>query len=352
MTLWGDLATVRPEHTPDAETLIARARAHENVVAMGPESMWSSRPEALLSSPGAAVQRPRVTKRSLLLAGIAAAGALVVTAGWWQAHRAPAYKTEVGEQRSLKLGDGSTVQLNSRSRIRVRYSERERSIDLLQGQALFNVAKDARKPFIVRSDGVVVRAVGTRFDVYRKSTGTVITVVEGTVAVLPAQGSSASLPARPSSAAEGELGGGTAARGPQSARSLSKGQVAEEGGTAGSRESPIPSRSSLLYLDAGEQVIVDERSAPRPMPANVAEVTAWSQGKLVFRSVPLSSVVEEFNRYNTRRLVLDANAPDIPITAVFSSTDTQMLVEFLKDQPDFTVASGSREVHIRPRQQE
>src|SRR5690606_26847429 len=88
-----------------------------------------------------------------------------------------------GEQRTVTLADGSVIELNARSRIKVRYADRERAIDLLQGQALFRVAKDPTKPFIVASGGTYVRAVGTQFDVYKKSVGTVVTVVEGRVAV-------------------------------------------------------------------------------------------------------------------------------------------------------------------------
>jgi len=90
---------------------------------------------------------------------------------------------DVGEQRSIALADGSIIDLNARSRIRVRLSKDERDVELLQGQALFHVAKDNSRPFVVRSDTTVVRAVGTEFDVYRKKNGTVITVLEGRVVV-------------------------------------------------------------------------------------------------------------------------------------------------------------------------
>src|SRR5262249_21762120 len=62
---------------------------------------------------------------------------------------APTYATALGEHRSLELADGSTVELNSHSRIRVRYSKQERDVEIVEGQALFRVAHDTSRPFIV-----------------------------------------------------------------------------------------------------------------------------------------------------------------------------------------------------------
>ncbi len=72
--------------------------------------------------------------------------------------RPQTYATQVGEQRSIALNDGSTVELDTRSRIRVRLERDARKIELLEGQALFHVAKDERRPFIVSCDEVRVRA--------------------------------------------------------------------------------------------------------------------------------------------------------------------------------------------------
>src|SRR4029077_9414852 len=110
----------------------------------------------------------------------AAAHAFAVVIGgavWWQAHRYPLYSTDIGERRSITLADGSTVDLNARSQLRVEFSKSERRVELLDGQALFQVAKDKQRPFIVHSGDATVRAVGTQFDVYRKDSGTTITVL-------------------------------------------------------------------------------------------------------------------------------------------------------------------------------
>jgi hypothetical protein len=110
---------------------------------------------------------------------------MLVSAVTWLFEFQNVYATGIGEQRTVTLSDGSTVELNSQSRLRVAFHPHERDVELLEGQALFHVAHDRTRPFLVQSEGAKVRAVGTQFDVYRKSDGTVITVVEGRVAVMP-----------------------------------------------------------------------------------------------------------------------------------------------------------------------
>src|SRR5205823_2531257 len=97
-------------------------------------------------------------------------------------------------ERSIALPDGSLIELNARSSVRVRFTSNERAVELFEGQALFRVAKDPARPFIVSSDGKRVRAVGTQFDVYRKKASTTVTVLEGRVTVGRAAAEGTSLP--------------------------------------------------------------------------------------------------------------------------------------------------------------
>src|SRR5262249_39042282 len=155
-----------------------------------------------------------------------------------------------------------------KSRIRVRFTRERRDIELLEGQALFHVAAENKRPFVVRSGTAQVRAIGTEFDVYRRNEGTTVTVVEGRVAV---------------------------------------------------REEAVP---RTLLLSAGEQVTVAPKTAPHSGKANVAAATAWTQRRLVFNSSPLPQVAEEFNRYNRRQLVIEDPAlADFRISGVYSSMD-------------------------------
>jgi transmembrane sensor len=232
------------------------------------------------------------------------------------------YATALGEQRSLALSDGSTVQLNSLSRIRIRYSEHERTVDLLQGQALFHVAKDTTRPFIVHSGQTRVRAVGTQFDVYRKTDGTIVTVVEGRVAILNEE--------RPSVLRhDGEQG----LRNP--APSAEVAAFAQREGVG------------AIFLSAGEQITVSPRTARRTSHPNLAGATSWTQRQLVFDSASVADVAEEFNRYNQRKIVIDPSAlGTLHISGVFSSTDAASLVRFLRDRPGVRVTETPTEIRV------
>jgi transmembrane sensor len=310
--LWSELARVDRGRDIDVPALVREAMSTANVIALGdrPPIEEAASADPLMSSRSLTRgRRYRVAATVLLTLSLALAGVL------WQSHRYPTYTAALGEQRSITLSDGSIVELNSRSRIRVRFSPDERSIDLLEGQGLFRVAHNPARPFIVRSGEVQVRAVGTQFDVYRRPTGTVVTVVEGKVEVT----GSAEPPAD---------------RNPQV--------------TAATRATAIPhSRSSSLHLAAGEQVTVGVDPPRAPRAVNVEAATAWTHRQLVFDSTPLREVADEFNRYNRRQLVVsDAGLDGVLINGVFSSTDPQPLLRFLRAQNDLEVRETDAEVRI------
>jgi transmembrane sensor len=243
------------------------------------------------------------------------------------------YATALGEQRSLALSDGSTVQLNSLSKIRVRYSEYERTVDLLQGQALFHVAKDSTRPFIVYSGQTRVKAVGTQFDVYRRADGTMVTVVEGRVAILgiPDNGSARHAneghPSEPNH--EGEQG----LRNP-ALRAAVADVAQREGGGA-------------IFLSAGEQITVSPKTVRRTLHPNLAGATSWTQRQLVFDSASLADVAEELNRYNERKLVIDPSALEtLHVSGVFSSTDPASLIRFLRDRPSLRVTETPTQIRV------
>lgn len=323
--IWNEGPSLDPGHKWDADTLIAQAAEdHDNVVPLSGLAPGDS-------SSRAPVQRmereSRPTRRVFAIAASIAMVSLAVgTLVWSQLFRAPTYTTAIGEQRSIALADGSTVELNSRSRIEVRYSERERAVELLEGQALFRVAKDHARPFIVTSGDTRVRAVGTQFDVYKKRNGTIVTVVEGRVAILTSDdvqeiGADAvdlyPAPSISSSPAEGEQG------------------AARDGSGAG------------ILLSAGEQLTVTRDTVQKTARPNIASATAWTQRQLVFESASLSQVAEEFNRYNERQLVIqDAELYDFHISGVFSSTDPASLIRFLRERPGVQVIETASEIRV------
>jgi transmembrane sensor len=291
LPLWKQSALARFKHDSGPQSLIAFARSEDNVVPL-------STAEPMKHRLAARWRMPLAVAAGTLLA---ISGALFV----WR-EIGPTYVTGVGEHRSVILPDGSIVELNARSRIRARFSERQRSIDLMEGQALFDAAPDAARPFVVNIDGLRVRAVGTQFDVNKRANGTVVTVVEGRVSVLP------------SSSAE---------------------------------NAAHPTEGSLI--SAGEQMTLTAQAARKTLqarPADLAAAMAWTQRRLVFDASLLAEVVEEFNRYNTRPLVIEDSALDrFPITGSFSSTNPSSLIRFLQAQPGIHVIATDDEIRIAAR---
>jgi transmembrane sensor len=248
---------------------------------------------------------------------------------------APTYATALGEQRSIQFEDGSTVELNSRSKIRVKYSRQERDVELIEGQALFHVAHDAGRPFIVAVGSTRVRAVGTQFDVYKKSSGTVVTVVEGRVAVY-----SAAL--GPLSGASGDAGQPPPAQVPPQ----SSGVTTAPGRASPAAQNSFPNSNSFL-VSAGEQLTVTPEAAQKAANPNITGVTAWREREIVFDSASLSDVAEEFNRYNERQLVIDnPQALTFHVSGVFSSTDPESLIRFLRQRPGVKVTETESQIHI------
>src|SRR6185312_5000965 len=161
----------------------------------------------------------------------------------------------------------STVELNARSRIRVAYSSTGRDVDLLEGQALFKVAKSPSRPFVVHSGDSSVRAVGTQFDVNRSHGAMIVTVVEGRVAVTNGR------------------------------------QLDRHNRDASQTPTAEPAGDAEVFVEAGERVVARARILNTPEPVNASAATAWTEGKLVLEAVPLREVLEQFNRYLPMPLV-------------------------------------------------
>lgn len=178
--------------------------------------------------------------------------------------------TAVGEQRILTLEDGSRVTLNTATRVVVKFSERERRVELKSGEALFEVARQAARPFVVAAGERKIRALGTSFLVRRDSQYLAVTLMEGKVAVTLAD-------------------------------------AAEDGTT----------------LAPGERLTLTGRSpAVLDKPA-LDKVTAWRQGKVVFDGLRLREAIAEMNRYGTAKLAIgNPRAQDLRISGVFRAGDS------------------------------
>ncbi len=227
-------------------------------------------------------------RRRVFRPGIALVLALLLVTSWfgWKGFGDLDLTTGRGEQRSAVLPDGSIVELNTQSEVRISYTRSLRRIDLIRGEAFFQVAKSPARPFVVFTDLATATAVGTRFCVYRGAERTLVTVEEGRVLV----------------------------------RDLSR-------GTDSSERMQL---AQSIELDPGTQA---EARPSRPVlthHTDLARSLAWRQRRLVFDGAPLSEVVEEFNRYNAVSLVLvDARLDARRISGVFGANDPESLIDFL-----------------------
>ncbi len=258
---------------------------------------------------------PRLRKTGIrravwpIAAGIAATCALAALL-WQQTTNTSgrgSYVTAVGEQRTFQLADGSILQMNTGSRVQVRFSAQARDIELLEGEALFKVAQEAARPFRVQAGDSVIQALGTQFNVYRRNKEVTVAVLEGRVAV-----HADSSPAETGSA------------------------VAEK-------------RSAVLA--AGETARVEDGAVSRAQNTDISNAVAWRQRRLVFKVSPLGEVVAEFNRYNRApRLRLDGidgNARHY--TGTFDADDPESLALLLSQDATLEVRRDGGEIVIRQR---
>lgn len=252
--------------------------------------------EAEAPVPKSATRRPRLR--------FAAAAAIVVLAiaGWLgyaglsdTSSDPEIIATALGEQRSILLADGSTLELNTETEVRIRMSEAAREVDLLRGELLVDVVRDPARPFRVLSDGVVAQAIGTRFNVYKRGSDTVVTVIEGRVAVNQA------LPPTDST------------------------RTADSVGT-----------NEPIELTAGLQVAVANQAAMAssveltPEPVSLDKATAWTERRLVFDDESLAAIVAEFNRYNRSHLVIaDSALGEKRLSGVFDANDPDEFIALL-----------------------
>lgn len=245
----------------------------------------SSASEAVDSNRGSA-QRSRAR-----LWAIAASTCFVaVLAGWFALGvRGQVIETDLAERRQVMLDDGSVVQLEPETLLRVKFVDRERRVALERGRALFRVAKDTQRPFLVNTAYTSVRAVGTAFGVENGGRGVIVTVAEGKVAVARTRGD----------------------------------------GAAPGQE---PSKPEDVLLIAGQQITVQSSGAVETVRAvDTARALAWADGQLVFENDTLAHVVAEFNRYNRTQLrISDEQLAARRVSGVFEATDTETLLAFIQ----------------------
>jgi transmembrane sensor len=208
-------------------------------------------------------------------AAIAASVALLSLAiGAWvyvEHFRWQHYETRVGGLSRVVLDDGSVIDLNTDSAVRVRLG-RVREVQLLRGEGRFEVAHDGSRPFVVTAAGANVRALGTAFTVRLRAPAQVdVLVSEGRVAIAS-----------------------------ESVR-----------------------RAPPLYANEAAIVLPDRVSVTRIGPQLLARRLAWTSGRIVLQGETLSEAIAEFNRYNKRQLAFEPSIATLRVGGNFNATDPE-----------------------------
>jgi transmembrane sensor len=197
------------------------------------------------------------------------------------------YATEVGHRREQKLSDGSVIQLNTDSEVKVDYSQGHRIVRLLKGEAHFRVAHDESRPFDVYAGTSLIRATGTAFSVHVQGQDVTVTVDEGSVALGTRNVS------RPDEQAISML------------RALKSGQLAKMRKEV----------EEVRTLEAGA----------------LAQQLAWRDGLLIFTGEPLSEVIDQVSRYTPMRIeIADARLRALPVGGRFRVDDLDAMLEVLE----------------------
>lgn len=241
--------------------------------------------------------------------------ALCIGAAWqlWPSRPDEVFQTLLGEHAKMALQDGSSVELNSDSRVSIRYRAHARMVRLEHGEAFFSVAHDARRPFWVVAGGAWVRAVGTAFTVYLRPAGLQVTVSEGAVKVA-AQRSGYQTPS------DDRLTSGPVFL-------LSTGERANVNGGS----------SSIEALGLGE----------------MARSMAWRDGEVHFERQSLKDVIAEMRRYTPLQISINDNQLSrLTIGGVFqtSPAGAEALLTLLHDGLGLNVRrDNDGHVNIEPR---
>jgi transmembrane sensor len=291
ITLIGrELRTASDDPTVSFEDLMKRALETEDPVVI---ARSSEPPQSVLRSsrvPESPRSRPQL---ALWAAAAAALGAVALAFLLWKsspprtAENVIAYhiQTRHGEQLTRQLPDNSVVKLDTDTEVSVQFDRTQRVVRVISGRAEFKVAHEPQRKFLVQAGALGITDVGTVFDVFARADSTVVTVLEGRVAV----------------AVEPKKG------------------------------APPPAYASV-EVAAGQEVRVDNDSWPPTYTrVDVQQATAWLRRQIVFENEPLERVAAEFNRYAATPIEIDSpELRTLAVSGVFAADDTESFIDFLR----------------------
>ena len=285
-----DLREARTDPEYSLEAVLARARAEDDTPI---RRLW---PRVI--APVVGISSSRWLAAAVTLAAVAVLS-LGLTTLWKVRFVGPApgtagtptrhFETRHGEQLSRRLEDNSVLHLNTDSAITIRFSKTERLVMLTSGQAEFEVAHDPARAFRVLTGSAEVIAIGTQFDVRLLENSTVVTVIEGRVAVGPSP------------------------------------RLEKRG--ASPNNAP-----RYVQVNADQQIRMSEAEWPAtPAAVDAQHTTAWLRREIVFDHEPLERVAAEFNRYAPKPIEIATPAlRNLQISGAFATDDTDALIAFLR----------------------
>lgn len=251
----------------DADPANARAFEHMTATweAVGGLSHFELQ-EAGLGTAAPARHAPRLARRAVL-AGLTGVTILGVSGlGLWNAAYAGVYETDIGEQRSVTLDDGTRLLLDTDTRLRVRLEDSARRLELMRGRVSVRVAPDAARPFVVEAAGRLLKAEAATFDVRRDAESVQVVALRGAVQL-------------------------EEARAPQA-------------------------------LAPGERLLAPASGQPTVDRPDLRRLTAWQNGQAIFDGQTLAEAAAEMNRYSNIRLVIaDPRAARLRIAGVYRVGD-------------------------------
>jgi len=227
----------------------------------------------------------------------------------FRAHGDGRYATATGERLTVTLKDGSQLTLDTQTEVKVAFTQAERTVHLTRGQAVFEVAKDPNRPFVVEVYNRRLIAVGTAFDVRLDGAQINVTMIEGTVRIERTTNLDATTNAG-SSAIQG------------SAANEKSGTARPEGGASASPQ-PV-----VTTLTAGEQLTVDSESQDHIRSGDPERATSWRRGQVIFENTRLGDAIAELNRYSDTKIELtDPALADLRLSGGFATGHPTIFVE-------------------------
>jgi len=285
-----DVAVAAKRIDMPLDDLIAGANGAGQVVSINSAVPLFENPP--LHRPQLRNRRRAIFRRSALAAGYAAIAAAGI---FFFLNRSDRIEIAAGhgELRTWQLADNTIVHLNSDSAISVKFDEHRRQVEIERGEVYFEVAKDVKRPFYVRAGSATLEDIGTAFDVYRQDKDTLVSVVEGQVAV--------------------------------------------------KRES-----RHVTDLRAGEQAtILPSQVVKSKTPQKIFQATAWLHQEIVFDRSPIADAAVQFNRYTQTQIIVDdPRIAEMAISGVFHIYDLASFTQFLNGLPGVEAVMKGNTLHV------